>query len=126
MSSIYASKMLDLLNRTGQPETSTTTSTGTSNQTMTPPKPGIDIGNLMLMLMMSMMNPKKDTGARAFGTNLSDLQGLPSPGMPGLITSLTPSSIPSGQTDAVASGNSPDLTVQMLMQLLGLGKTRGI
>ena len=116
----YASKMLDLLNRTGQPETQTMTSSGTSNQSVVPPKPGIDIGNLMLMLMMSMMDKKKSP---SLGN--SDLLGVPSPGMPGLITSLTPSSIPSGGMDSVINGNSPSLTPQILMQLLGLGKIRG-
>jgi hypothetical protein len=129
----YASKMLDLLNRTGQPETQTTTSSGTSNQTVVPPKPGINIGNLMLMLMMAMdknKNKAQDNGKseekpeekypgsdtdNPWGSNFKNPEN-----------EMTPSSVPAGMMGSVINGNSPNLTVEMLMKLLGFGKIHGI
>lgn len=68
MPNTYASKLIELLGRTGQPQTTTSTSKGTS--TVTVPDEGFDISSLISMLMMSQMfkQPKPFTPIETLGT----------------------------------------------------------
>jgi len=76
MPNVYASKLIDLLNRTGQPQTSTTTSKGTS--TVTAPDEGFDISSLITMLMMSQLFKQPNTqGSPQGALNLLSQQNLP-------------------------------------------------
>ena len=61
MPNVYAQKMIDMMNRTGQPMTTTTTGKSTGTTTIKQPNEGLDLSSIMLMLMMNSMfkNPNK-------------------------------------------------------------------
>jgi len=62
---LYAQKMIDMMNRTGQPQTTTTK--------VEQPNQGLDIGSLMMMLMLGGMfkdkNPALSTATNSAATN---------------------------------------------------------
>jgi len=115
MPNTYASKLIDLLNRTGQPTTTTTTSKGTG--TVTTPGEGFDISSLISMLMMMSLFKQPNTQASPQSAlNLLSQQNLPSPRLSTGLGALPNSTVgtPTGGTG---------LDVSQLLRLLANIKT---
>jgi len=117
MPNVYAQKMIEMMNRTGEPQTTTTT--------VTPPEQGLDLSALMTMLLMKAMQPKAEDPVDVQGTSApaSSILGnnLSFGNYPGQM--FTPQSIPGGMTDAVASGASSLFTPELLMNILKMAMT---
>jgi len=114
MANVYAQKMIEMMNRTGEPQTTTTT--------VTPPEQGLDLSALMTMLLMKAMQPKAptmsigETPAPSSGLDMRAIMGAAPAG-------LTPSSIPGGMMDAASSGTGSVLTPELLMNILKMAMT---
>jgi len=128
----YAQKMIDMMNRTGQPQTSTTT----GKTTVTTPKEteGLDIGSLMMMLLMGMMfkNPKaglaEASSPEALMSSIAGPRGgyTPLAGSPGTATLGTTDAARGYNPLTTTSAGYPKVDLQMLVQLLSsLGGTLG-
>jgi len=85
MPNVYAQKMIDMMNRTGQPMTTTTTGKSTGTTTVKQPNEGLDLSSIMLMLMMnSMFKDKKPvtTPPVVSATNFSSPVNMNPAGIP--------------------------------------------
>jgi hypothetical protein len=113
MPNVYAQKMIDMMNRTGQPTTTTTTGTTTA----TAPNEGLDLSGLMMMLMLNGMfkdkNPLASTGVNSDATN-ELLKNNLSFGMPTNEATASPFSMSTLGTTAAPAG----MDVQKILQLL--------
>lgn len=104
----YASKMIELMNRTGQP--STTTSTQTTKQ----PNEGLDISGLMMMLMLDKLFPGPKT---SIGETAAPASGLDMRAIAGLAPSAMTSSVPSMENIGITQA-PPAMDLMKLIQTI--------
>jgi hypothetical protein len=103
----YAQKMVEMMNRTGQPMTTTTT--------VKQPNEGLDLSGLMMMLMLNSMF--KDKASTSIGTTPAPSSGLDMRAIAGLAPSTMTSAIPSVETIGTTYA-PPALDLQKLIQIL--------
>ena len=128
MPNVYAQKMIDMMNRTGQPMTTTTTGKSTGTTTIKQPNEGLDLSSIMLMLMMNSMF--KDKG----NTNQSALNLLSQQNLPPMRTDSSLSTLPTSyETNPLMTSSAATamptgmggMDLQKLIQILASLKSGG-